>query len=68
MRRPELSLVVKREFVCVFSRAGFHFVGFGDTHLNEIALLFNGDVNYSAVKTSHDTHEKELYSNLERAA
>lgn len=48
----------KREFVCCFSRAGFHFVGFGDTHLNGVVLLFNGDVNYSAVKakTSHDTH------------
>ena len=48
-----------------FSRAAFHSVG--DTHLNEIVLLFNGDVNYSAVK-KNVTWNTKIYSNLERAA
>jgi hypothetical protein len=45
----------KREILFCFSRAAFHSVS--DSHLNEIVLLFNGDVNYSAVKTSHETQK-----------
>lgn len=48
------------KFVLLFAR-GFPLCRHEDTHLNEIVLLFNGDVNYSAVKTS-----PEIYSNLER--
>lgn len=50
------------KFVLLFAR-GFSLFRHEDTHLNEIVLLFNGDVNYSAVKTS-----PEIYSNLERVA
>lgn len=45
----------------LFFARGFSLCRVGDTHLNGIVLLFNGDVNYSAVKTSHDTHRKFLF-------
>lgn len=56
----------KRKNCFVFFARGFSLCRVEDTHLNEIVLLFNGDVNYNAVKTSHEANEK-VYSNVERA-
>jgi hypothetical protein len=53
---PTEHICAARNLFC-FSRAAFHSSRVEDTHLNEIVLLFNGDVNYSAVKTSHETHK-----------
>jgi hypothetical protein len=54
-------------FVCYFAR-GFSLCQVGDTHLNEIVLLFNGVVNYSAVKTSHDTHRNSFKFRARRSS
>lgn len=43
----------KRKNCFVFFARGFSLCRVEDTHFNEIVLLFNGDVNYCAVKKRH---------------